>query len=251
MWNSHASMSSLNLGETENAESPNKETGSGISGRRNILFAINFQTKVCYWWVTFIPSSSHFSKLLSRVIPTTKPQVNLQLLPCSVWRFHFFWSLWGSGLATVHMFFSTQQKLVSTLFSTVMVKGKVEANLALSIVETPARCEVPHRGGWEGLHKTVSNPGWLWQFGQHSDQPCGYHWCGNCKGHTSRQMGICPVIRWLTFLASSRDWEKERPQTNTPRYTAFDRAEILPGKPSAISSCMLEAKCLHLYWRTL
>lgn len=90
MWNSHASMSSLNLGELESAESPNKENGSGIAGLRNILFARNFQTKVCYWWVTFIPSSSQFSKLLSRVIPTIKPQVNPQLLPCSVWGFTSF-----------------------------------------------------------------------------------------------------------------------------------------------------------------
>lgn len=50
------------------SESPNKETGSGIAGLRNILFAITFQAKVCYWWVTFIPSSSHFSTCLSRVI---------------------------------------------------------------------------------------------------------------------------------------------------------------------------------------
>lgn len=60
-------MSSLNLGEIESAESPNKETGSGIAGLRNILFAFNFQTKVCCWWVNIIPSSSHFSKLLLRV----------------------------------------------------------------------------------------------------------------------------------------------------------------------------------------
>lgn len=188
-------MSSLNLGELESAESPNKENGSGIAGLRNILFARNFQTKVCYWWVTFIPSSSQFSKLLSRVIPTIKPQVNPQLLPCSVWGFTSF-DLSGEAAWLQSTCFSLQQqKLVSTLFSTVMVKGKVEANLALSVVETPASGEVPHRGGREGLHKTVLDPGWLWQFGQHSDQLCGYLCCGNCKGHASRQMGICPVIR--------------------------------------------------------
>lgn len=39
-------MSSLNLGELESAESPNKENGSGIAGLRNILFARNFQTSL-------------------------------------------------------------------------------------------------------------------------------------------------------------------------------------------------------------
>lgn len=102
------------------------------------------------------------------------------------------------------------------MFSIVMVKGKVEANLALPIVKTPAKGEVLHRGGWEGLHKTVSDPGWLWQFSQHSDQHCGYHCCGNCKGHVSRQMGVCPIIRYLTLLASFKDWEGDMAPNTYP-----------------------------------
>lgn len=63
------------------------------------------------------------------------------------------------------------------MFSTVVVKVKVEANLALSVVESPARGEVPHRGGRERPHKTALDAGWLWQPGQRSVQLHGYHCC--------------------------------------------------------------------------
>lgn len=66
---------------------------------------------------------------------------------------------------------------MSALFSTVVVKVKVEANLALSVVEAPARGEVPQRGRRERLHKTALDPGWLWQSGQRSVQLRGYHCC--------------------------------------------------------------------------
>lgn len=143
-------MSSLNLGEIESAESPNKETSSAIAGLGNILFATNFQTKVCYWQVTFIPSSSHFSKLLSRVDQQPNPRWIDTSCPVLFEGFTSFDLSGEAGWLQSTCFSLQQQKLVSTLLSTVMVKGKVEANLALSIVETPAKGEVPHGGGGKG-----------------------------------------------------------------------------------------------------
>lgn len=90
------------------------------------------------------------------------------------------------------VFFLQQQKPVSALFSTVVVKVKVEANLALSVVESPARGEVPHRGGRERLHKTALDPGWLWQPGQCSVQLRGYH----CRVETTK--ATLPD-RWISF----------------------------------------------------
>lgn len=45
------------------------------------------------------------------------------------------------------------------MISTVVVKVKVEANLALSVVEAPARGEVPHRGRKEWVHEATLSPG--------------------------------------------------------------------------------------------
>lgn len=78
------------------------------------------------------------------------------------------------------------------MFSTVVVKVQVEANLALCVVEAPARGEVSHRGGRERLHKTALDPVWLWQSSQRGVQLCGYYCCVETTKATLPD-------RWVSF----------------------------------------------------
>jgi len=70
--------------------------------------------------------------------------------------------------------FLQQQKPVSALFSTVVVKVKVEANLAFSVVE--ALAGVRFRIG-EGGSSCTKQCEILDGSGQHRVQLCGYHCC--------------------------------------------------------------------------
>lgn len=87
--------------------------------------------------------------------------MNLQLLPRCLKASLLLLSLGQQPGYSSCGFSLQQQKPVSALFSTVVVNAKVEANLALSAVEAPARGEVPQRGGRERLHKAASGLGWL------------------------------------------------------------------------------------------
>lgn len=68
----------------------------------------------------------------------------------------------------------------------------MEANLALCVVEAPARDEVSHGGGREWLHKTALDLVWLWQSGQCGVQLRGYYCCVETTKATLPD-------RWVSF----------------------------------------------------
>lgn len=144
---------------------------------------------------------SNFSLFLMSLQKTivkshTKPQMNLQLLPCSVWRLHFFWSLWGDSLAAVHVFFSTATETGERFVQHTGSKGPSGSKSGFVCCGSTSQGRGFSRGR-EGMAAQNSirscmalavRPVW-----------CSAPWvlllCGNYKGHASRQMGIFPVIR--------------------------------------------------------
>lgn len=93
------------------------------------------------------------------------------------------------------MFFSTPTETGEHFFSTVMVRGKVEANLALSVVETPAKGEVPHGVGGKGCTKQCQILD-----GSGSSASTVISTVGSTAVETAKAMlpfrwGLCPVIR--------------------------------------------------------